>query len=204
MAALDFSPSSEVATTQQTDGTAYKLKLRSFYKSAHLRVHSMDFHSGVNCTWQYYQTLKSAVASEQFCLLNPLLQFRLQFNLTNLHFKVQMAFFRHNSSTLVPLLRTPFNTILHFSDQMAYPPNAPQHSRWIHQRGRLSPRSPSSTIQPSQTVSPVPGPSIVSADNNSNWEDSPANPSTNNNITNRPTSSTHSWSKPYQSDNINE
>ena len=73
-----FSPSSEVATTRQTDGTAYKLKPRSFHKSTHLRVHSADFHPSVNCAWQYYQTPKSAVASEQFCLLNLLLQFCLQ------------------------------------------------------------------------------------------------------------------------------
>jgi len=87
---------------------------------------------------------------------------------------------------------------------MAYPPNMPQHSRQIHQKGRSSPRSPSSTIQPGQTVSPVPGPSIVPADNNPNWENAPTNPSTNNNITNRPTSSTCSQSKPRQSNNTNE
>ena len=34
-----YSPSSEVVTTRQTDGAAHKLKPRSFYKSAHLRVH---------------------------------------------------------------------------------------------------------------------------------------------------------------------
>ena len=33
---LDFFPSSEVVITQQTDSTAYKLKLKSFHKSAHL------------------------------------------------------------------------------------------------------------------------------------------------------------------------
>ena len=59
-----------------------------------------------------------------------------------------------------------------------------------------SARSPSSTIQPAWTVSPVPGPSIVPADNDPNWEDAPANPGTNNNIANRLTSSTRSWSKP--------
>ena len=32
---LDFFPSSEVATMQQTDGAVYKLKPRSFHKSAH-------------------------------------------------------------------------------------------------------------------------------------------------------------------------
>jgi len=37
-----------------------------------------------------------------------------------------------------------------------------------------------------------------------NWEDAPANPSTNNNIANRPTSSTRSWSKPCQSNNTNK
>jgi len=113
-----------------------------------------------------------------------------------LHFKVQIAFSHCNSSTLVPPLRTPFNTILCFSDQMAYPPNMSWCSRQIHQRGHSSPRSPSSTIQPAWTVSPVPGLSIVPVDNDPNWEDASANPSTNNNTANRPTSSTHSWSKP--------
>ena len=51
---------------------------------------------------------------------------------------------------------------------------------------------------------PIPGPSIVPADNDPNWEDAPANPSTNNNIANRPTSSTRSQSKPHQSNNTNE
>jgi len=46
----DFFLLSKVATTQQTDSAAYKLKPRSFHKSAHLQVHSMDFHPGVNCT----------------------------------------------------------------------------------------------------------------------------------------------------------
>ena len=63
---------------QQTDSAAYKLKPRSFHKSTYLWVHSVDFHPSVNYTWQYYQTPKSAVASEQFCLLNPLSQFCLQ------------------------------------------------------------------------------------------------------------------------------
>ena len=80
---------------------------------------------------------------------------------------------------------------------MAYLPNVPQCSKQIHQRGRLSLRSPFSTIQPGQIVSPIPSPSIVPADNDPNWEDAPANPSTNNNIANRPTSSTHSQSKPH-------
>ena len=115
-----------------------------------------------------------------------------------------MASSCHNSSTLVPPLGTPFNMILHFSDQMAYPPNAPWHSRWIHQRGCSSLRSSSSTIQSSWTVLPVSGPSIITVDNNLNWEDAPTNPSTNNNIANRPTSSTHSRSKPHWSNNTNE
>ena len=51
---------------------------------------------------------------------------------------------------------------------------------------------------------PIPGPSIVPADNDPNWEDAPTtNPNTN--LTaNKPTSSTHSWSKPRQSKNTNE
>jgi len=51
---------------------------------------------------------------------------------------------------------------------------------------------------------PVPGPSIIPVDINSNWEDTPTNPSTNNNIANRPTSSTRSQSKPCRSNNTNE
>ena len=74
-----------------------------------------------------------------------------------------------------------------FSGKMAYPPNAPQFSRKIHQRNQSSPRSPSSTIQPSQTVLPAPGPSIVPADNNSNWEDAPTTNPTNTITANRPT-----------------
>ena len=115
-----------------------------------------------------------------------------------------MASSCRNSSTPVLPLGTPFNTISHFSDQIAYPPNVLWRSRWIHQRGHLSLRSLSSTIQPAQTVLPVPGPSIVSADNDPNWEDAPTNPSTNNNIANRPMSSTRSRSKPCWSDNTNE
>ena len=109
-----------------------------------------------------------------------------------------------NSSTPVPLVRTPFNTILCFSDQMAYLPNVPWCSRQIHQRGCLSPRSPSSTIQPGRTVLSVPGPSIVPADNDPNWEDAPTTNPITNLIANRPTSSTYSWSKPCQSNNTNE
>jgi len=63
---------------RQIDGAAHKLKPRSFHKSAHLWVYSVDFHPGMNCAWQYYQTSKSAVTSEQFRLLNFLLQFCLQ------------------------------------------------------------------------------------------------------------------------------
>jgi len=47
----DFFSLSEVATMQQTDGIAHKLKSRSFHKSAYLWVHSVDFHLGVNCAW---------------------------------------------------------------------------------------------------------------------------------------------------------
>jgi len=91
--------------------------------------------------------------------------------------------------------------ILRFSDQMAYLPNTPQHSRKIHQRGRLSPKSPSITIQPGQTVSPVPGPSIIPVNNDPNWEDVPTTNPITNLTANRPTSSTHSRSKPCQSNN---
>ena len=75
-----FPPSSEVVTMRQIDGAAHKLKPRSFHKSAHLQVYSADFHPSVNRAWQYYQTPKSAVASEQFRLLNLLSQLHLQSN----------------------------------------------------------------------------------------------------------------------------
>jgi len=116
-----------------------------------------------------------------------------------------MAFSHYNSSTLVPSLGTLFNTISYFSNQIAYLPNALWYSRWIHQRGYSSLRSPSSTIQPGQTVLPVPGPSIVLTDKDPNWKNAPAtNPITNTITANRPTSSTYSWSKPRQSENTNE
>ena len=41
-------------------------------------------------------------------------------------------------------------------------------------------------------------------DNDPNWEDTLANPITNNNTANRPTSSTRLWSKPCQSENTNK
>ena len=51
---------------------------------------------------------------------------------------------------------------------------------------------------------PVSGPSIIPVDNDPNWEDAPANPITNTITANRPTSSTHSQSKPYWNDNTNK
>ena len=177
------------------DHTAYKLKPRSFYKSTHLWVYFADFHPGVNSVWQYYQTPKSAVTSEQFYLL---------IQLYNPYFKFKIAFFHCNSSTPVPLLGTSFNTISCFSDQIAYPPNVPQHSRRIHQRGCLSLRSPSSTIQSSQTFLPVSRPSIIPVDNDPNWENAPTTNPITNLIANRPTSSTCSQSKPCRSNNTNE
>ena len=44
----DFFPSSEVVIMQQTDSAMHKLKPRSFYKSTHLQVYSVDFYPGVN------------------------------------------------------------------------------------------------------------------------------------------------------------
>ena len=105
-----------------------------------------------------------------------------------------MAFSYHNSSTstLVLLLRTPFNIISCFSNYLAYLSNAPQCSRRIHQRDHSSLRSPSSTIYPGRTVLPVPSLSIVPADNDPNWKDAPATNPTSNLTANRPTSSTYS------------
>ena len=109
-----------------------------------------------------------------------------------------------NSSTPVSPLGIPFNMILCFSDQMAYLPNTPQYSRWIHQRGHSSLRSPSSTIQSGWIDSPVPSPSIISVDNDPYWEDAFANPITNTTTANKPISFTYSWSKPHWSENTNE
>ena len=50
---------------------------------------------------------------------------------------------------------------------------------------------------------PVPGPSIIPADNDPNWEDAHTTNPITNLAANRPTSSTRSWSKPCQSDNTN-
>jgi len=50
---LDLSLSFKVATMWQTDGTAYKLKPRSFHKFVHLWVHFVDFYPSVNYTWHY-------------------------------------------------------------------------------------------------------------------------------------------------------
>ena len=118
-----------------------------------------------------------------------------------------MASSHYNSSTttLVPPLGTPFNTILYFSDHLAYLPNTLQHLRQIHQRDFLSLRSLSSTIQPGQTALSVFGPSIIPVDNDFNWKNAPAtNPTTNTITTNRLTFFTHSQSKLHQSNNTNE
>jgi len=106
--------------------------------------------------------------------------------------KFKMASSCHNSliSTLVPLLETPFNTISCFNGYLAYLPNALQCSKQIHQKGHSSPRSSSSTIHPGWTALPIPSPSIVLVDNNSNYKDAPATLTAN-----RPTSFTHSQSK---------
>ena len=123
-----------------------------------------------------------------------------------LELKSKMASFCHNSSTstLVPLLGTSFNTISYFSGHLVYLPNALWYSRWIHQRCCSSPRSPSSTIQPGQTVLSISGPSIIPVDNNPNWENAPATNPTTNLTANRLTSSTCSWSKSHWSKNTNE
>ena len=51
---------------------------------------------------------------------------------------------------------------------------------------------------------PVPGPSIIPADNDPNWEDAPTTNSITNLTANRPTSSTRSQSKLHRSNNTNE
>ena len=170
----------------QTDSTAHKLKSRLFYKSTQLWVHLADFHPSVNHAWQYYQTLKSAVASEQFYL---------QKNLSTSKSKMASSCHNSSTSTSVLLLGTPFNTISHFSDHLVYLPNTPWHTRQIHQRCCSSLRSPSSTIQPGRIVLLVSGPSIILVDNDHNWENAPATNPTTNLTANRPTSSTCSWSK---------
>jgi len=150
------------------------------------------FTSSMNYAWQYYQTPKSAITSEQFYLLNLLLQFHLQNNLSTSKSKMAFSCCNSSTSTLVPLLGTPFNTISYFSDHLAYLPNALWWSRQIYQKDCSSLMSLSSTIYSGWTVLPVPGPSIITVDNDFNWEDAPTNSTTNTIIANRPTSSTHS------------
>ena len=53
---------------RQTDGAAHKLKPRSFHKSAHLRVHSVDFHPSVNCIWQPVLFVKKKDGSLHLCV----------------------------------------------------------------------------------------------------------------------------------------
>ena len=117
-----------------------------------------------------------------------------------------MASSHYNSltSTLVLLLGTLFNTISYFSDHLAYPPNTPQCSRQIYQRGHLSPRSLSSTVYSGQTVLPVSSPSIVPIDNDSNQEDVPTTNPITNLTANKPTFSTRSQSKSCWSNNTNK
>jgi len=55
-----------------------------------------------------------------------------------------------------------------------------------------------------RTVSPVPGPSIILVDNDPNWEDAPTTNPITNLTANKPTSSTHLWSKSHWSNNTNE
>ena len=50
----------------------------------------------------------------------------------------------------------------------------------------------------------VPGPIIIPVDNDPNWENASATNPITNLISNRPISSTHSQSKPHQSNNTNE
>ena len=203
-------------TIQLVGGTTHKLRPRLFWQVCITWAHCRSFYT----LYMSEPTPQTFIFKCKLCL-TVLLGFQVCYHFwvvlpakssvavlsaihCTSHSKVQMAFSHHNSLTPVPPLGTPFNTILYFSDQMAYLPNTLWHSRWIHQRDCLSPRSSSSTIQPGRIVLPVPGPSIVSADNDPNWKDAPANPITNTTIANRPTSSTRSWSKPHQSNNTNE
>ena len=118
-----------------------------------------------------------------------------------------MAFFCHNSSiylgsTLVLLLRIPFNTISHFSNNLirVYLSNTWQYSRYIYQRDQSFPRFPTCTIQSAWTVLPVFSPSIVSVNNDSNWKDAPAT----NPATNKSNSLAYFQLKLWYSDNTNE
>ena len=126
---LDFFLSSEIATIQQIDGAAYKLKPRLFHKS-------------ILWTSTLVWTIPNSIIRlpNLLLLLSSLsakssVTFPSAIQLCISHFKVQMASFCYNSSTLVPPLGIPFNTILHFSDQKVYPPNTLWHSRRIYQRG---------------------------------------------------------------------
>jgi len=177
----DFFLPSEIVTTQQIDSTAHKLKPRSFHKFTHLQVYLVDFHP------QYKPCLTVLSDSQVYCHFWAVL-----FAKQPLHFKIASFHCNSSTSTPVPPLGTSFNTILYFSDHLAYLPNALWYSRQIHQIGQSSPRSLSSTIQPNWTALPVPGLSIVPVDNDPNWEDAPTTNPITNLTANRPISSTHS------------
>ena len=164
----DFFLFSKIAIIWQIDGAAYKLKPRSFHKSICLQAYLTDFHS--QCELHLTVLSDSQVCCHFWAVLSAKSSVTV-LSANNLHIsKSKIASSDHDCSilTLVPPLGTPFNTISCFSDHLAYLPNALQYSKWIHQRGHSSPRSPSSTVYPGWIVSPVPGPSIISTDNDSN------------------------------------
>ena len=124
----DFFLLSEVATMQQSDSITHKLKLRLFYKFVHLRANSIDFHS--QCEPQLIVLLDFQVCCCFWAVLF------VKFSVTVLsakqifHTSSPMGFSHyssstHSGSTLVLLLGISFNTILYFSNNLIYLPNAP-------------------------------------------------------------------------------
>ena len=124
----DFFLFSEIAIMQQTDGTAHKLKPRSFNKSIYLWVHLIDFHS-------WCKLCLTVLSDSQVCccfwaVLSAKSSVVVLFAKQSSTSKSKITSYCNSStSTLVPLLGTPFNTISHFSDYLAYLPNTPQQSR---------------------------------------------------------------------------
>ena len=175
----------------QTNSVIYKLKPRSFNKFVHFWANLADFYPQCKlCLTKlsdsqvcyYFWAVLSAKSSIAVLSAKQLSHFKFKW----LPLAITLSI-----STLVLLLRTLFNTISCFSNNLVYLLNTLQYSRYIHQRGQSSLRSLSHTIQPGQTVLPVLGSSIISVDNDPNWKDASATNPITNLIFNRLTSFTH-------------
>jgi len=146
---LNFSLPLEIVTIWQTDSIAHKLKPRLFHKSTYLWVHLADFYS--QCKLHLTVLSDSQVCCSFWAVSSAkpsVVVLPAKNNFYTSKFKIASSCHNFSNSTLILLLGTPFNTILCFSNHLAYSLNAPWCLRQFHQRGQSSLRSPSSIIQP--------------------------------------------------------